>query len=628
MTTDLAVYLLRHCKPVRKHSLLDAAIRQYATEGPCKTIQEFELLSCDDLYAQRAENIVRHDTSRHLLRALLRAKGLSTDKGLMTRARAGAYKKRKGHHWATKYQEKTHGCDWRRSISLSLTLNKEQEVLMDEILATQTLFTREVRALADMVVKRILESAAQLEALDDHKDILGLVEGARLPRLVGQGVVRVLVIYKRRTSPFYDSHYRYVPKEIFDRWPRLKEMPPRAAQFASRFSHDLVDQSYVVTLLTFTMDHALANEQHSRKLPARVVRSVVLRTLALLYWVHFLHRRTGETMRHLLTADVSAVELTWQMARLIAVEYRHRRPMAKRRVDGRSIGFRDRVCFVYHRHVQLEMYPQIPPTWHATPKQLNEAICWWSQQDPSLYSNSDEILRVPVFRPPHEPTEQDIEALRGVCMNGRERLFFCLLHEVCIRAEAFTQATIDSVWDMTVNRPRPCYCFIEKNSDARRITPSAGLRAITTEYILQERQPTCGSDPLFTSQTLRCSGMSVTTGFARRLLGRLCMRAGVPPLHPHQFRTLLVNTAMERGCSLDNVARWLGHRNPRTTYQHYWTQPPNLDPLFDNQSNTGSSTIDDDTKRLCDALREKADEVAELKQLLSKHDNSYLHETK
>ena len=96
---------------------------------------------------------------------------------------------------------------------------------------------------------------------------------------------------------------------------------------------------------------------------------------------------------------------------------------------------------------------------------------------------------------------------------------------------------------------------------------------------------------------------------------------------------------MEQGNSLEAVAKWLGHRNPTVTYQHYWTTPGGLvcNPLRPGQttsplvvapetnaahSQSGQSDqtpATADHEELYEALRAKVEECELLHRLLRQH---------
>jgi hypothetical protein len=51
----------------------------------------------------------------------------------------------------------------------------------------------------------------------------------------------------------------------------------------------------------------------------------------------------------------------------------------------------------------------------------------------------------------------------------------------------------------------------------------------------------------------------------RRYLSAAAKVLSVPVVRPHDMRRLFVTTCYRAGVSLDVIARWVGHKSPRTT---------------------------------------------------------------
>ena len=174
------------------------------------------------------------------------------------------------------------------------------------------------------------------------------------------------------------------------------------------------------------------------------------------------------------------------------------------------------------------------------------------------------------------PTSDDVVALQAAARDDpMEGLFVELLVTTGIRAEAFANMRWMHLW---ADGPRTPLCIPEKNSDVRRIMPGDALQcAIRRAHSFASTAQHDGVAVFVFRHPLH-HGIP-WLGCARTLLVRLCKRMG---LHgrgiftPHQFRAYLVNAAMARGCSLEAVSKWFGHRNVNVTYRYYWTAPSPL----------------------------------------------------
>jgi integrase len=126
--------------------------------------------------------------------------------------------------------------------------------------------------------------------------------------------------------------------------------------------------------------------------------------------------------------------------------------------------------------------------------------------------------------------------------------------------------------------PRTPLCIPEKNSDVRRVVPEDTLQCAIKRAHAFASSVNHGTAAGFVFRHPLHSGIP-WLGCARTLLVRLCKRMGLQGnsiFTPHQFRAYLVNAAMNRGCALENVSKWFGHRNVNVTYRYYWTAPSPL----------------------------------------------------
>lgn len=189
-------------------------------------------------------------------------------------------------------------------------------------------------------------------------------------------------------------------------------------------------------------------------------------------------------------------------------------------------------------------------------------------------------------------TEDDVRRLLASAVDAEERAFILLLASTALRSEAMTNLCVADVWDATTGEVRTEAVVLEKNSRWRRVELVPAVREALRA--------------LLSGSTMRTGRLfRVTTP---RLLQRLVRRAGIRGRrNPHQFRTYLVDHALEAGSNIEDIARYLGHRHSHTTLEHYCSAGvpaarPSLDELIEweaarilelNAANGGTS----DTKK-------------------------------
>lgn len=132
-----------------------------------------------------------------------------------------------------------------------------------------------------------------------------------------------------------------------------------------------------------------------------------------------------------------------------------------------------------------------------------------------------------------------------------------------------------------------CWTVTEKFSERRHVRPCAELRTAMRRYVVEEGEERRRKCLFGSSQDHHHFLFSDPWTPERRprhvvasMLRTLCRRAGVRQIHPHEFRRHLVSLFVRHGNSVDQAAKFLGHRNSATTYKHYWLV--DADGLADN----------------------------------------------
>ena len=65
------------------------------------------------------------------------------------------------------------------------------------------------------------------------------------------------------------------------------------------------------------------------------------------------------------------------------------------------------------------------------------------------------------------------------------------------------------------------------------------------------------------------------------IVRKIGQRAGVDTVHPHRFRRTLATSMIDRGASLLDVQRILGHEDIRTTQVYVYTSQGNVKAAFE-----------------------------------------------
>lgn len=197
----------------------------------------------------------------------------------------------------------------------------------------------------------------------------------------------------------------------------------------------------------------------------------------------------------------------------------------------------------------------------------------------------------------------DLERLERAVRSAREGAVLALLRHTGLRREALAGLRIDGVWDAEAGCVRrDGLVAVEKYGETRRIpAPLAGdLTAALDRYLRSLESPLLvpGTELLFPptpgGRARACPSTVTST------LRRLCLRAGIqPPFRPHQFRTFVVDDAVARGASMQDAARFLGHRSLSVTYRYYFTGGVTREsiPMISAPVAIGVETNDDDEEQ-------------------------------
>lgn len=134
-----------------------------------------------------------------------------------------------------------------------------------------------------------------------------------------------------------------------------------------------------------------------------------------------------------------------------------------------------------------------------------------------------------------------------------------------LRVNAIANLRLSTVWDAKSDSVRTDWRVLEKNSVIRRVTPCKDLCAAVTRYVKDVYDRRCVY--LFGSPHNPQRWPHHVTSSVMRAI---CKRAQLPPVNPHRFRSYIVYVFIKNKNSLDQAAKFLGHKSSNITYKHYW----------------------------------------------------------
>lgn len=157
----------------------------------------------------------------------------------------------------------------------------------------------------------------------------------------------------------------------------------------------------------------------------------------------------------------------------------------------------------------------------------------------------------------------ELENIKRACRNSRETALVHFLLTTGCRVDEVHNMDIDAVnfKDLEVK--------VLGKGNKERIVYLTPVSAMLLQKYLAERMD--DSDALFVSQKGR-----LTTGGIRWILKELEDRSGVPNVHPHRFRRTLATMLIDRGMSIQDVAKILGHSNINTTLTYVYSDKINV----------------------------------------------------
>lgn len=170
-------------------------------------------------------------------------------------------------------------------------------------------------------------------------------------------------------------------------------------------------------------------------------------------------------------------------------------------------------------------------------------------------------------------TAADIELLKEACETKRDKALItfllstgCRISEVC----ALNKGAVDF---------QKQECKVLGKGNKERIVYLDQVSTLQLRSYLSDRKD--NNPALFVGK----GDKRLLPGGVRKRLNELGAKAGVDNVHPHRFRRTLATSLIERGMSIQMVARILGHSSINTTMRYVYIK--DLDVLNDYRRRVG-----------------------------------------
>ena len=370
---------------------------------------------------------------------------------------------------------------------------------------------------------------------------------------------------------YFQSHLCQVPFKLLERYPLLWRFPVRLAKKVLGVACE-IDRDHIVTAAATLAHERMSNS--AKRLPSRAYRSLGNQLCTVLYYCEQIRSSVRQTYRDDLcpTGRIRSKDcLILLVARIVAYNNKngHCKTLMRRShasMFGSSTDILDSVLQFFRFCVRSALYePVIKSDFLIQRRMIYLKMHELEVQNPNKYSSTyvlERGVKVEVGI-----TDHDVEKMQSACVTYRDLSLVQLLSTTGLRAGAIQGMQIQDVSDEQTGQIRKVVAIREKNSDVRFVTPVADLRTSWDIYLRDEHPGREVSSFLYPS---RRTPMKASPCLVRNVIVKLCRLCQLPRFHPHQFRAYIVTMAMAKGNRLEDVAKWMGHRQPCVTYRHYW----------------------------------------------------------
>jgi site-specific recombinase XerD len=174
-------------------------------------------------------------------------------------------------------------------------------------------------------------------------------------------------------------------------------------------------------------------------------------------------------------------------------------------------------------------------------------------------------------------TDEEMEKIAAVYETPTERLVFTLLFTVGLRSGGVLKLRVRNLFDKDGN-VLDNGTALEKGGHTRNFVIFPVLKQALEEYRKEKAKLLDHLDCfIFPSRNKRSTVAPMQATWLNDMFKAVCVRAGVSGehVHLHACRKTVVVKLMKDGNTLENVSKFIGHKNPAVTASHYWVTTPN-----------------------------------------------------
>lgn len=510
-------------------------------------------------------------------------------------------------------------------------------------------------------VVRMIGDVAALRQMDGEQTLAlfrdSMPPGHGIAKSRDEPVYSMLCVAKRHPTVDVDgsfsSHLRSVPHWFMHQHPALWHFPSSLATTLLRHVDADVDRTHLVLFA----DHfrrvridAAPPGRLAERVAAAVAQDVNKLIAAMAYWRHVhdavshwrSHRPSGERRRSSepppppppsfcdMLPRAATLEHLLRLAAVASIRYLNLTPPSRRRkrVDNNlQSGTLGEVVTFWKSVVKHGVFEDgnLAPAAAAcvTLRAVRQTMRRLAEEDPDQwgYQHLQHRHMHPLTQFKDQITDEEVDRLVAAVggLPLLHQVVLLLLSHVGLRAGAIARMVLADVYDPENGVMRQRWSVrwfssgenqcpvMEKFSKRRCFCPTKSLCASMRMFLASEEHCPHGRY-LFSTFS---APLRPHRNVARNVLRALCQKAHLRPIHPHQFRAYVVKVRMAHGSTLEQVSKWLGHRNIQTTYLHYL---PNSgeSPFNDDEPQAQPTTMAPSAE-----IESLQNEISRLKRLLS-----------
>lgn len=425
-----------------------------------------------------------------------------------------------------------------------------------------------VRRLPDVLRPAGLLSLAAFRA-SDGEALRRACQMAVQSSVIGPSQARIVLRFLRscRAHPQLDefgrfaSHLDCVPAAFLERWPQLWEYPHAFAQWMRRQAFDDAETEHILFLTeAAVLGKARRTAEALRR--TRAAQSRVFRQ-ALALRPQLDPTAAGRPWTSLIARDADLGDLYRILAKIIGAHSRRLRPRGV--VTSSAVVDRDKApelwrCF-FQSLVRAEVFWRVGQEQRLSARRLLVERRREARDFPRYYA---------LFAPERvrtvkaSLTRADVEAILQRAGTPCERAILLLLCTLGLRIGAVARLRIEDVYDADRGTVRPAWAVLEKGCVVRHCIPNQATRdAVRTQVEALDPR----TSPLLFPPRRRPTVPRPTAVVGP--LQAVLKRAGRAHVNPHQFRKYVINQLLAQGWGIEDVAKWIGHRDMSVTFNSY-----------------------------------------------------------